>query len=105
MEDAMATYLILFSFTQQGLEKIKDSPARVKAAKDIVHRMGGEVQAFYGILGSQYDTLFIVKAPSDEKIGEMALAVAMLGNVRTMTHRLFDEDEFVKIISALPSLR
>lgn len=98
----MATYLVLFSFTQQGLKKIKDSPARVKTAKDIIRQMGGEVQAFYGILGSQYDTLFIVKAPNDEKIAEMVLAIAMLGNVSTQTHRLFNEDEFAKIISSLP---
>lgn len=98
----MATYLMLFSFTQQGIEKIKESPARVEAAKRTIHQMGGEVQAFYGILGSQYDTMFIVKAPNDEKIAEMVLAIAMLGNVRTQTHRLFSEDEFSRIISSLP---
>ena len=42
--------------------------------------MGGEVQAFYAILGSEYDTLFIVKAPSDEKVAEMALAIARLAD-------------------------
>jgi uncharacterized protein with GYD domain len=102
METTMATYLVLFSFTQKGIERIKDSPARVNAAKNVIRDMGGEVQAFYGILGSPYDTLFIVKAPSDEKIAEMALAITMLGNVRTQTHRLFNEDEFAKIISSLP---
>ena len=71
----MANYIILFSFTQKGIEKIKDSPARVKAAKKIISQKGGEVQAFYGILGSQYDTLFIVEAPNDEKIAEMVLAI------------------------------
>jgi len=95
-------YLMLFSYTQQGIEKIKESPARVEAAKRTIRQMGGEVQAFYGILGSQYDTMFIVKAPSDEKIAEMVLAIAMFGNVRTQTHRLFSEDEFSKIISSLP---
>jgi len=98
----MATYLVLFTFTQQGIEKIKDVPARVRAAKDAIHRMGGEVQGFYGILGGEYDTLFIVSAPSDEKIAEMTLAIAKLGNVRTRTHRLFNEDEFGKIIASLP---
>ncbi len=97
----MATYLILFSFTQQGIETIKESPARVEAAKETIRRMGGEVHAFYGILGSQYDTMFIVKAPNDEKLAEMVLAVARLGNVRTQTHRLFSEDEFRRIISSL----
>ena len=97
----MATYLILFSFTQQGVEKIKDCPARVNAAKNTIRQMGGEVQAFYAILGSDYDTLFIVRAPSDEKIAEMVLTIARLGNVRTRTHRLFTEEEFARITSSL----
>ena len=98
----MATYLMLFSYTQQGIEKVKESPARVEAAKKTIRQMGGEVQTFYGILGGEYDTLFIVKAPSDEKIAEMALAIATFGNVRTRTHRLFSEDEFRQIIASLP---
>jgi len=97
----MPTYLMLFSFTQQGIEKIKESPARVEAAKETIRRMGGEVHAFYGILGSRHDTMFIVKAPEDEKVAEMALAISMSGNVRTQTHRLFNEDEFGRIISSL----
>jgi uncharacterized protein with GYD domain len=98
----MATFVMLFSFTQQGIAKIKESPARVEAAKKTIRQMGGEVQAFYGILGSRYDTMFIVQAPNDEIIAEMALAIAARGNVRTQTHHLFNEDEFGRIISSLP---
>ena len=98
----MATYMILFSFTQNGIKEIKDSPARVTAAKEIIRKMGGEVRAFYAILGSQYDTMFILDAPNDEKLGGMVLAIARLGYVRTQTHRLFSEDEYGKIISLDP---
>lgn len=97
----MAAYLMLFSFTQKGMEKIKESPERVEAAKLVIRNRGGEVKAFYGILGSQYDTMFIIKAPNDEKVAEMVLAIAVLGNVRIQTHRLFSEDEFKTIISSL----
>jgi uncharacterized protein with GYD domain len=98
----MATYMILFSFTQKGIKEIKDSPARVTTAKEIISKMGGEVRAFYAILGSQYDTMFILDAPNDEKLGAMVLAIARLGYVRTQTHRLFSEDEYGKIISLDP---
>ena len=98
----MATYMILFSFTQKGIEEIKDSPARITAAKEIISKMGGEVRDFYAILGSQYDTMFILDAPNDEKLGGMVLAIARLGNVRTQTHQLFNEAEYGKIISSLP---
>ncbi len=95
------TYLMLFSFTQQGLKNIKESPARIEAAKETIRRLGGDVQAFYAILGSDYDTVFILTAPNDEKVAEMALAVSMTGNVRSQTHRLFSEDEFRTVVSSL----
>ena len=98
----MATYMILFSFTEKGIKEIKDSPARVTAAKEIISKMGGEVRAFYAILGSQYDTMFILDAPNDEKLGGMVLAIARLGYVRTQTYRLFSEGEYSKIISLDP---
>jgi uncharacterized protein with GYD domain len=94
--------MILFSFTRKGIKEIKDSPARVNAAKGIIRKMGGEVRAFYAILGSQYDTIFILDAPNDEKLGGMVLEIARLGYVRTQTHRLFSEEEYGKIISSLP---
>jgi uncharacterized protein with GYD domain len=98
----MHTYLIFFSFTAQGIQKIKDSPARVEAAKQTVKAMGGEAKAFYGMLGSQFDTLFIIEAPDDEAVARMVFAIASGGNVRTETHRLFTEAEYRKVISALP---
>jgi uncharacterized protein with GYD domain len=98
----MATYVMTFSLTLQGIQNVKDIPGRVEAAKKMVKSMGGEVKAFYGILGADYDTMFILEAPDDESVGRMALAISSLGNVRTSTHRAFSEEEFGKLISELP---
>ncbi len=98
----MATYLIQFGFTQKGMESIRESPARVEAAKETVRKLGGEVKAFYAVLGSEFDTMFIVEAPNEQKLGEMVLAVAARGYVRTRTNRLFSEDEFKAMVSSLP---
>ncbi len=98
----MAAYLMQFTFTQQGIEKIKQLSARGEAAKEMIGQMGGKVQAYYMILGSEFDTLFIMTAPNDEKAAEMALAIAKLGNVRTRTLRLFNEEELSRITSSLP---
>lgn len=98
----MATYLIQFGFTQKGIENIRESPARVETAKETVRRLGGEVKAFYSILGSEFDTMFIVEAPDEQTVGKMVLAIAARGYVRTRTNRLFNEEEFRSIVSALP---
>jgi uncharacterized protein with GYD domain len=97
----MATYVMTFQFTQQGIQKVKESPARVEAARKTVQAMGGQVKAFYAILGAEYDTVFIVEAPGEEAVAKMALSISMQGNVRTSTHRAFSEDEFKNLTSSL----
>lgn len=99
----MHTYMILFSFTPQGMKHIKDSPARVDDAKRAAREMGANVKAFYALLGSgSYDTMFLLEAPDDETVAKIVLAISSLGNVRTETHRLFSQDEYRKVIAALP---
>ncbi len=97
----MAMYIILFNFTQQGMESIKESPSRVEALKQTFLDMGAEVKAFYAVMG-RYDTVFIVEAQDDETIAKLLLIIGSRGNVRTETLRAFTEDEFRNIVAALP---
>lgn len=97
----MSTYLVLFRFTQKGLETIKESPSRIEKAKGAFKELGAEVKEFYALLG-EYDTVFIAEAPNDETIARAAMAVAMLGNVHTEILRAFTEKEFREIVVGLP---
>jgi uncharacterized protein with GYD domain len=97
----MPTYISLLRFTQQGVEKIKEGPARLDRAKGAVKAAGGELKAFYLTLG-QYDAVAISEAPSDEAYATTVLAIAAAGAIRTETLRAFKEDEYRKIIAALP---
>jgi uncharacterized protein with GYD domain len=97
----MPTYITLFHFTQQGIEKIKESPARLDRVKEAVKAAGGELKAFYLTMG-QYDGVVISEAPSDEAYTRLILAIGAAGSVRTETFRAYTEDEYRKIIAALP---
>jgi len=97
----MSKYIILFRFTQKGLENIKESPARVEAAKKLFRDMNAKVEEFYGLMG-RYDTMFIVEAPDDETVAKAAASIGSLGNVQPETLRAFTEEEFRNIIEALP---
>jgi uncharacterized protein with GYD domain len=50
----------------------------------------------------QYDGVVLLEAPNDEAIAQWALALGRGGNVSTETLRLFTEDEFKKMVAALP---
>ena len=97
----MPTYIVLVNFTQKGVENIKESPARLEAAKGAFKAMGGELKAYYSVMG-RYDAVVIAEGPDDETAAKLALAIGSQGNVRTETLRAFTEDEYLKIIAALP---
>ena len=97
----MPTYISLIRFTQKGMETIKDGPKRLDAAKQRLRTAGGELKAFYLVTG-QYDAVAISELPNDEAAARLALGTGSMGNVRTETLRAFSEDEYRKIIAALP---
>ena len=97
----MATYITLVNFTQKGIEKIKESPNRLDAAKKAFQAMGAEMKAFYLVMG-RYDILLISEAPDDETIAKVALVLGGVGAVRTETFRAFTEKEYRDIIASLP---
>jgi uncharacterized protein with GYD domain len=96
----MPTYFMLINWTDQGIKNIKDSPARVDAAKKAVKDMGGEVKAFYMLQG-RYDAVLIMEVPNDEALAKFLLKIGSLGNVRTSTLRAYPEAEYRKIVGAL----
>ena len=97
----MPTYITLLRFTQKGAETIKEGPSRLDAAKGRFRAAGAELKAFYLTMG-QYDAVAIIEAPNDETVAKLALATGSMGTVRTETLRAFSEDEYRKMIAALP---
>jgi uncharacterized protein with GYD domain len=97
----MPTFITLIRTTQQGMQNIKQSPARLEAAKKAFKAMGGELKQFYLVMG-QYDMVVIGEAPDDETAAKLSLAIGSQGAIRTETMRAFTEEEYRKIVEALP---
>jgi uncharacterized protein with GYD domain len=97
----MATYITLVNYTQKGIEKIKESPNRLDAAKKVFQGMGAEIKDFFLVMG-RYDIVLIFEAPNDETVAKVALALGVSGAVRTETFRAFTENEYRGIIASLP---
>jgi uncharacterized protein with GYD domain len=58
----MATYIMLASFTDQGIRNVKDSPKRADAFKDMAKKCGATVKDVFWTLG-EYDVVAVVEAP------------------------------------------
>jgi len=96
----MATYVSLIRYTDQGIRSIKESPARLDAAKKAFQAAGGEIKQFYLAMG-KYDIVIISEGPSDEVAAAITLGLGSLGNIRTETMRVFPEAEFRKIVGSI----
>lgn len=96
----MPTYISLCRWTQQGAQTIKDSPARLDAAKKALAPDGVKILHFYMVTGS-HDLVFITEAPSDEVMAKSMLRTLSQGGITTQTSRAFTEDEYRKIIKSV----
>ena len=96
----MATYIVLFNFTEQGIRNIKDSPKRAAAARELAGGFGIEIRDIFWTLGA-FDGALLMEAPDDQAATSWALKVGSLGNVRTQTLRAFRANEFENIVAKI----
>jgi len=96
----MGHYITLIRYTQQGAAKIKESPARLDAAKKAAESAGGKIHAWYLTMGT-YDAVIISEFPNDEASAKFMLATGSMGNVTTQTLKAFTEAEYRKIVASL----
>lgn len=97
----MPTYITLARWTTQGITNVKESPKRLAMVKQVMKDAGGKLKGFYMTLG-QYDMVVISEAPDDETFAKIMLAINAGGSVTSETLKAFGEDDYKKIIAALP---
>ena len=97
----MATFIVLGSFTDQGIRSIKESPKRAEAFKALAAKSGVKIKEIYWTLG-HYDIVTITEAPDAATATSLGLAVSSLGNVKTETLTAFSPEEFGKILAKMP---
>jgi uncharacterized protein with GYD domain len=60
----MASYILLASYTEQGIKGIKDTVKRTGAVKDMAKKAGVDMKESYWTLG-QFDVVALFEAPDD----------------------------------------
>jgi len=99
-EIVMATYIVLASFTDQGIRNVKDTTKRADAVRSMATKFGVTAKDIFWTLGS-YDVVAIFEAPDDAAMTALGLALGTAGNVRTQTLRAFSKDEMNGVLAKL----
>ena len=96
----MATYVLLVSFTDQGIRNVKDTTKRAEAFREMAKKAGATVKDLYWTLG-KYDVVTIIEAPDAASVTALGLSVGALGNVRTQTLPAFSAAEMGSILKKM----
>lgn len=94
----MASYVMLVSWTEQGIEAYGNTLDRSETTRQLAEKLGASVKELYWTMGA-YDLVGIIEAPDDETMTAFALALSSQGNVRTTTMRAFGPDEMRQIVA------
>lgn len=90
----MATYIMLSSLTDEGAERIKERPQRIKEVNAEVEKLGVKVVAQYATLGP-YDFVNVVEAPDNISVVRVSAELASRGTIKITTLPAIEIDDFI----------
>jgi uncharacterized protein with GYD domain len=96
----MATYIVLASYTDQGIRTFKDTTKRADAVREVAKKFGVTAREFYWTMGS-HDVVVVFDAPDDAAMTALGMTIGSAGNVRTETMRAFSRDEMQAVLAKL----
>jgi uncharacterized protein with GYD domain len=96
----MMTYVVLATFTDQGVKNAKDSPKRAEAFRQMAKTFGVTVKDIFWTQG-RYDIVTIVEAPDELSATALNLSLGALGNIRTESLRAFSSEDMMKIVAKM----
>jgi len=95
----MPNYVLLMNWTDQGVQRFKESLDRADAARTALATRGITLKDIYWTIGG-YDLVCVAEAPDDAALSTALLVLGAQGNLRTTTMRAFTADEFRSVIES-----
>ena len=90
----MPTYVMLTTLTPEGVQTLKNNPARIREVNQEVEQLGASVKAQWAVLG-QYDFVNVVEAPDEKTMARVSLELGSRGTARYESLAAIPIDEFI----------
>jgi uncharacterized protein with GYD domain len=96
----MVTYVVLGSFTDQGIRTAKESPKRAEAFRRTAETFGVTVKELFWTQG-RYDVVTVLDAPDELSMMTLSLSLGAMGNVRTESLRAFSAADMTEVVGKM----
>jgi uncharacterized protein with GYD domain len=90
----MPTYIMLSTLSPEGVQTVKNNPARIKEVNRELEQLGATVKAQWATLG-QYDFVNIVEAPDEQTMARVSLELGSRGTAKFQTLVAIPIDDFI----------
>jgi uncharacterized protein with GYD domain len=90
----LPTYVMLTTLTPEGVQTLKNNPARINEVNREVEQLGASVKAQWAVLG-QYDFVNVVEAPDEKTMARVSLELGSRGTARYESLAAIPIDEFI----------
>ena len=85
---------MLTTLTPEGVQTLKNNPARINEVNREVEQLGASVKAQWAVLG-QYDFVNVVEAPDERTMARISLELGSRGSGRYESLVAIPIDEFI----------
>jgi uncharacterized protein with GYD domain len=93
-EERVPTYIMLSRLSPDGVQTIKNNPARIREVNREVEQLGATVKMQWATLG-QFDFINVVEAPDEKTMARVSLELGSRGTARYETLVAIPIDDFI----------
>lgn len=90
----MPTWIMLTTLSPEGVQTIKNNPARIREVNSEIEQLGATVKAQWATLG-QYDFVNVVEAPDETTMARVSLELGSRGTARYESLAAIPIDDFI----------
>ena len=90
----MPTYIMLSTLTPEGVQTVKNNPARINEVNKEVESLGATVTAQWAALG-RFDFINVVEAPDEKTMARVSMELGSRGTSHYETLSAIPIDDFI----------
>jgi uncharacterized protein with GYD domain len=93
----MPTYIMLTTLSPDGVQTIKNNPARIREVNREIEQLGATVKAQWATLG-EYDFINVIEAPDERVMARLSVELGSRGTGKYETLSAIPIDDFIGLL-------
>jgi uncharacterized protein with GYD domain len=93
----MPTFIMLTTLAPEGVQTVKNNPARIREVNKEIEQLGATVKAQWATLG-QFDFVNIVEAPDERVMARVSMELGSRGTAKYETLPAIPIDDFISAL-------